>query len=266
MSSMQIHKQMLSRLKPGGVAAAMLLTLSCGAEAALITYDITGSTSVGGSPHSFTGVFVYDNAVPGSTVYRPGQTAPVQQGFTTTYTGAVQSLSITLDNGESVSGGTGAIYISNIQQAENGAQVPEGLSLQAFPSGVAGTINGLQIINIYLAFLSVPPNFTWDGLDLYFSGNSENMLEGNPGLLPTTIDPFLTGTNLPGNLLDVFTGGVFLGTNHAQTNTVNLVSSMSIHVASGTPTMGSNPVPEPATLGLLLGGMGLLGWARGRKA
>lgn len=80
------------------------------------------------------------------------------------------------------------MYTNNIQQAENGAQVPAGLSLQAYGSGVSGTINGQPISGMYLAFLPLPPSFSWDALDAYFDGNAEQLLQVNPALLPRNID------------------------------------------------------------------------------
>lgn len=224
------------------------------AQAALVTYDMTGSTSVGASAHAFTGSFTYDNSATGSTVYFAGGQ---QEGFKTTYAGAVKNLSITLDNGETVSAGAGAIDISNITQSENGAQVPQGLSLQAWTSGASGTINNLVVHNIYLAFLPMPVGMNWDALDAYYGTNAETFLKANPALLPSNIDPVLTGSALPGDLLTVFTNGLFLGTNNGLTNTLNTVTSMSLHVA---------PIPEPETYALMLAGLGLVGFAARRRA
>ena len=236
-------------------AALALVGFSAPAtHAAMVTYDIAGSTSVGGSTHAFTGSFTYDNSATGSTVYFSGGQ---QEGFRTTYTGAVSDLSILLNNGETVSAHTGSIWVNNITQAENGAQVPQGLSLQAWTAGASGTINGLSVFNIYLAFLPMQVGMNWDGLDDYFNGNAETMLKANPMLLPSAIDPALTGTTLPANVLDVFSNGLFLGTNHGLTNTVNTVSSMSLHVVA---------VPEPETYALMLAGLGLVGFAARRRA
>lgn len=214
-------KQILSTLALVAVAST--------SQAAIVSYDFAGYTNVGGITRSFTGIFEYDNAAPSHTVYFPG-TGPLQQGFRSSYAGGLRSLSITLNNGESVHGGVGSIDNNNIHEAPPGSQVPAGKSLQAWSSGVSGTINGLQITNIYLAFLPVPANFNWGPLDDYFHGPAETMLQLNPAILPTSIDPALTGTRNPANLLEVFNGGLFLGTNHALTNTVNTITSFSLHV------------------------------------
>ncbi len=183
----------------------------------------------------------------------------VQQGFTSRFAGAQQSLRIVLDNGEQVSAGTGLIQINNIQQAEAGAQVPAGLSLQSWQSSATGTINGLAVFNLYLAFLPVDPAFSWDPLDAYFGGNAETLLQGNPALLPASIDPGLTGTALPLQVLDRFTGGVFLGTNHGLTNTVNSAGNFAL--LSVVPV----PVPEPAPAALLALGLAMVALARTRQ-
>jgi PEP-CTERM motif len=222
------------------------LLLSPLAQATELTYDFTGRTWVGGTGHAYTGVFTFNDAVPASTVYQPGQTAPVQQGFQSSYVGAVHFLGITLDNGETVSASAGTLQVNNIQQAENGSQVPAGLSLQAWTGGADGTINGLRVFNLYLAFLPVTPAFSWDALDAHFDGNAEQLLQANPGLLPAGIDPLLTGTALPAVLTDTFSSGLFLGTNHGWTNTVNQVDSFTLRVAA--------PVPEPGSLALMLAG------------
>lgn len=228
--------------------AALLGTLlhSTGAQAAEQTYDFTGRTWVGGIGHAFTGVFVYEDGLAATTVYHSGQGGPVQQGFQSAYAGAVRHLGITLDNGEAVAADAGWLQLNNIQQAEAGAQVPAGLSLQAWTSGASGTINGLSVFNLYLAFLPVTPAFSWDALDAHLGGNAEQLLQANPGLLPAGIDPQLTGTALPAVLSDTFSSGLFLGTNHGLTNTVNQIDSFTLRVAA--------PVPEPGNLVLMLAG------------
>lgn len=239
--------------------AALLaaLLLSPLAHATELTYDFTGRTWVGGAGHSYTGVFTFNDDVPASTVYQPGQTAPVQQGFQSSYFGAVHFLGITLDNGETVSASAGTLQVNNIQQAENGAQVPAGLSLQAWTAGAHGTINGLSVFNLYLAFLPVTPAFSWDALDAHFGGNAEQLLSDDPSLLPAGIAPLLTGTGLPPLLTDTFVHGLFLGTNHGLTNTVNEVNSFKLRAAA--------PVPEPASLALMLvGGLALAAAVRRR--
>lgn len=225
--------------------ALLVMTTVTSVHAAEVSYIFHGITHIGGT-NSFTGTFVYDNAVSGSTVYYPG-TGPLQQGFSTVYTGAVKSLEITLDNGNQVISTGGDIVISNIQQAETGAQLPVGLGLLAWTGGTNGSINGNIMTNMYLAFDPVTPNYSWDALDTYLNGNAEKLLQSSPSLLPPKIDTQLTGTSLPLDLLSTFDSGVFLGTNHGLTNTVNYISSFTLA-----------PVPEPETYAMLLAGLGLM--------
>lgn len=206
-----------------------LLLLSVGAaRGEVVTYEFTGVANVGGPPLQFTGIFRYDNARVSSTVYYNGE-GPVQ-GFLSHYANATVELSITLDSGETVFGGPGTIDVSNIQQSEPGASLPAGSSLQAYTTGTTGTINGTPITFIYLGFLPVTPNFTWDGLDAYFDGNAESILGDNPGLLPPGIDPNLTGSALPPEILATFNAGVFLGTVHGSTTTLNGITSFHLAV------------------------------------
>ncbi len=206
------------------IACVTLAAAAATSQGVVVIYDFAGMTNVGGHARTFTGTFECDVSVASHTVYFPGNGAPVQQGFRSTYIGGMRSLSISLSSGETVYGGAGYIDNNNTQQAEPGSQVPLGLSLQAYSSGVSGTINGLPIWGMYLAFLPVTPNFSWDGLDNYFGGNAETMLQSNPSLLPGTIDPTLTGTAMPADLSAVFTDGLFLGTMHASTTTVNTIT------------------------------------------
>lgn len=240
-----------------GAALLALAGLAAPVQAADRTYDFKGFTHVGGSSHAFTGVFVLDTAAVGRTVYTPGDRGPVQQGFTTRYAGAVEQLSIRLDNGETVTALPGELQLNNIQQAEPGSQVPAGLSAQAWTGGASGTINGLSVFNLYLAFLPVSADgFSWDGLDGYFGDNAEQLLQEDPSRLPAGIDPRLTGTALPGDLLSVYSGGLFLGTNHGLTNTVNTITDITLRA----------PVPEPASAWMLAtGGLALLGLRRRRR-
>ncbi|MFO0962191.1 MAG: hypothetical protein U0625_04725 [Phycisphaerales bacterium] len=200
------------------------------AGATVVAYDFGGYSNIGGSTHAFTGYFEYETGTPHSTVYYSGQNTP-NQGFRTTYTGAVRALSIVLDNGESVSAGPGSIDFNNLQQSEPGASLPAGRSMQAYAGGAAGTINGNAITFLYLAFLPVEPNFNWDGLDAFFDGNAESILQSNPGALPPSIDPTLTGTQLTGDLITPFPDGLFLGTVHGVTTTVNTVNWFHLHTA-----------------------------------
>jgi hypothetical protein len=239
------------------LAVAVLLTPL--ARATEHTYTFTGLATVGardGGPpvHPYTGVFIIDDDMAASTVYRNNT---VMQGFTTTYQGAVRYLGITLNNGEQVQAWGGNLNVNNIQQAEPGTPVPQDFTVQAWTGGSSGTINGFNVFNMYLSFLPVTPNFAWDGLDAYFAGNAEKMLEDGSAVLPALIDPGLTGTALPENLATTFVNGLFLGTNHDLTNTVNPIYSF---------VETSAPVPEPTTLALILaGGWVVMGAARRKQ-
>ena len=245
-------------LSPSGCPALALLAsalLTNPTQASEHTYLFTGLATVGaadGGPpvHSFTGRLTYQDDLPGSTTYVNNA---VVQGFRTRYLGAVDYLGITLDNGEQVEALGGWLDINNIQQAETGAPVPTGLTLQVWTSGASGSINGLAITNLYLAFLPVAPAFSWDGLDTTLGGNAEQLLGDTPSLLPANIDPAMTGTAIPEVLPATFINGLFLGTNHGLTNTVNTVYSFSEQTA---------PVPEPPTAMLLALGTLSLGMAR----
>jgi len=222
------------------------------AHASEHTYAFTGLATVGardGGPpaHLFTGLVTYQDDLPGSTEYLDS----TAQGFRTSYSGAVSFLGIVLDNGERVEAHSGWLQVNNIQQAEIGSPVPAGLSMQVWTGGASGSINGLSVFNLYLAFLPVQPNFSWDGLDALFGGNAEQLLGANPGQLPATVDPLLTGTAIPEVLPDTFVNGLFLGTNHELTNTVNPVYTFKEVTAA---------VPEPATWALLLAGAVFMGW------
>jgi hypothetical protein len=213
-------------MNPILTTAALTITLAAGTvRASVITYNFAGVTNVGGVPRQFTGVFEYEDSVVAHTVYFPGDPAPVQQGFRSSYFNSIRRLSIVLDNGESVtSSPTGSIDVNNIQQAEPGAQVPFGLSVQAWAGPSTGTINGLEVRSLYLAFLPIEPDFRWDRLDDYFGGNAEAILQDDPGRLPIGIDPVLTGTTLNPSI-EALSSGLFLGTVHGSTTTVNMITS-----------------------------------------
>lgn len=221
------------------LALATLLAASAPALAEQVIYDFRGITNVGGVPRTFTGEFEYNDAVASSTTYTPGSGSSTIQGFRSTYSGAVTRLSIHLSNGESVLSLGGDIAVNNLIQAEAGAPLPEGLSMQAWTNSTAGSINGLQIRYMYLAFLPATPNFTWDGLDQLIGSNSETLLDENPSLLPSNVDTDLTGTPLVADLNPMFPNGLFLGTIHDLTTTVNTINYF------------ERRIPTPATAALL---------------
>ncbi|HLO42656.1 MAG TPA: hypothetical protein VK176_16655 [Phycisphaerales bacterium] len=218
------------------VASATLALIAPVVCASVTTYDFAGSTNVGGKTRQFTGVASYENSVSPHTVYFNGNTGPLQQGFRSSYFGSVIQLSISLQGGESVTTAAGGyVDVNNIQQAEPGSQVPDGLTAQIYAGPASGTINGIAISTLYLAFLPIQPSFSWDGLDSYLGGNAESMLQDNPGLLPSNIDPALTGTELDSNIA-LLAPSVFLGTIHhssqGTTTTVNSITSFELRVPS----------------------------------
>lgn len=221
---------MLNRIMSGLIGVAVGVATAHGA---IVTYDFTGYTYVGGHLRSFTGVFEYDDARPADTVYFNGQTIP-QQGFRSSYFNSIRQLSITLDDHESVNCGPGGyIDVNNMQQVEPGSQVPAGLTVQAWAGNSSGTINGQSIWYMYLAFLPVEPSFSWGPLDSFLGGNAESMLQANPGLLPRSIDPALTGTTLSPSI-STLSSSLFLGTIHTNsqgtTTTVNSITSFELRV------------------------------------
>lgn len=204
-------------------ALGMMLMAAGVGHAEVVRYVLTGTVGVGTTSHPFHGVFSYENQSPGSTVYLPGNGPGSLQGFVSIYPEVVREFWIELDNGDRVTAPQGQIDVNNIEQAEAGAPLPEGLTLQVYPSGTTGTIDGVVIRYMYLAFLPVPSNFSWDALDAYFNGNAEHILQNDPSALPADIDPSLTGSALPQELLTVFNGGVFLGTVYDTTTLVNTI-------------------------------------------
>lgn len=221
---------MLNRIIGGALGLAIGVAT---AECAIVTYDFTGYTSVGGHLRSFTGVFEYEDAAASHTVYFNGQTIP-QQGFRSTYANSIRRLSIALDDHESVTCTPGgSIDVNNMQQVEPGSQVPQGLTVQAWAGNSSGTINGQSIWYLYLAFLPMDPGFSWGPLDSFFGGNAESMLQANPGLLPPGIDPTLTGTRLSPSI-EMLSSSLFLGTIHTNsqgtTTTVNSITSFELRV------------------------------------
>lgn len=205
-------------------AIAFLLAAAAGiANAEVVRYNFTGLVGVGTSSHQFTGVFSYENTTVGTTVYANGSGPGSLEGFRSQYPGAIIEFWIETDEGNRVTCQQGRIDVNNIQQAEAGAPLPVGLSLQALPLTTTGSIDGVPIQSMYLAFLPVPANFSWDGLDDFFDGTAEDILQNNPSALPPDIDPTLTGSALPAELLAVFNGGLFLGTSYGGMTFVNTI-------------------------------------------
>lgn len=226
------------------ITCLTLLAAATTAQAEVVTYDFTGFTNVGGQTRQFTGVFEFENSIPSHTVFYNGSNGPLQQGFRSSYFSSVRKLSITLQNGEAVSTASGGyIDVNNIQQAEPGSQVPAGLTVQAYAGPASGTINGITISTLYLAFLPQTSNFSWDDLDSYFGGNAETLLQNNPGLLPASIDPSLTGTTLSPSI-EWLASSLFLGSIHSSpqgvTTTVNSITSFELR-----------PVPSPSAAVIL---------------
>lgn len=254
------------------------------AHAAPVAYDFSGSTGAYGTYQSYTGQAVIDLE---NTSYTTQYfLSTVQQGFRTTYQGGLQSLHIKLADGTMVDAGGGNIWVNNMQQAEPGAQVPQGLSVQMWGAGM------------YLAF--TPPSnnpFSWDPLDAAVGENAEKMLESQSkaqaleqqaaheewlrlrppgtvdpfpfptGTLDLTFDPVLTGTSLPTDLEVVFDGLVNLGTNVGLVNRFERLSSFALGVVPTEPEPlppANNTVPEPTTLALFTLA-GLAGWFNSRR-
>ncbi len=205
------------------VVLGIVLAAAGLARAEVVRYAFTGTVGVGTTSHPFHGIFSYENGAVGSTVYASGEGPGSLQGFRSVYPDVVREFWIELDNGDRVTCQQGRIEVNNIEQAEAGAPLPEGLTLQAYPDSTAGTIDGVVIRHMYLAFLPVVSNFSWDALDAYFNGNAEDILQNDPSALPADIDPVLTGSALPGELLTVFDGGLFLGTVYGTTTIVNTI-------------------------------------------
>ncbi|MEY2685106.1 MAG: hypothetical protein RJA09_2250 [Pseudomonadota bacterium] len=255
------------------------LIVCSAAHAVPVVYDFSGSTGAYGTYQSYTGQAVID--LENTTYTTQYFLSTVQQGFRTTYQGGLLSLQLKLADGNVVGGGGGNIWVNNIQQAESGAQVPQGLSVQMWGSGM------------YLAFTPPANNpFSWDPLDAEMSGNSEKLLESQSeaqaleqqaahaewlrlrppgtvdpypfptGTLDLTYDPLLTGTALPANLETVFAGLVNLGTNEGLVNRFERVDTFALGVLDPEPVPPlvptGNTVPEPNTPALL--GLGVLAW------
>jgi hypothetical protein len=259
------------------------LIVGSAAHAVPVAYDFSGSTGAYGTYQSYTGQAVIDlENTPYTTQYF---LSTVQQGFRTTYQGGLQSLHIKLADGTMVDAGGGNIWVNNMQQAESGAQVPQGLSVQMWGAGM------------YLAFTPPANNpFSWNPLDAAMGGNAEKMLEeqsqtqamdqlaahekwmrlgtfsgytADPfpfptGTLDLSFDPGLTGTALPMDLEVVFEGLVNLGTNVGLVNRFESVSSFALGVLPPEPAQGNpNTIPEPSTPVLL--GLGVLAWSGARR-
>lgn len=221
--------------------AAITLALPLVASAA--TYDFSGFghfwSNGAVSSQAYTGRLTFNDTA-STTVYMPGDFAPIQQGFVTTYENSITEFVIHLGDGTLLSGGSGTITVNNIDQAEPGAQVPVGLSMQIRVGGITG--NGFQNTAIF-SFLPVQSQFS-PALFEATTGLTIDELQQLPSLLQTSINPLTTGTAIPTDLPATFTSGV----------TFSLNSSSAIQLDS---ISLAQPVPEPSAalllpLGLLL--------------
>lgn len=219
-----------------------------------VVYDFGGHVTLGSGSFAYTGEWVLTpSAATWNTVFLSDQTP--QQGFRSTYSGATQSLQLRIDSGETVQAQGGDVWINNIAQAEAGAQVPQGLSMQAWTTGTTGTIGGVTLHGMYLAFLPVDYVDPWDTLNRL--GYVEDDLNANPSLLPGNIDPRLTRTAFfADNVHNQFDNGLFLGINFGVTN---LLVDVDWFVPRA-------PVPEPATAWLWAAGALVLATTRRRTA
>lgn len=220
------------------IAAGLLLAGA--AQAAPVSYDFTGYLNGFGS-ESYVGRFTYDLAVatPTTTFYDADW-----QGYMTVYSGAITELSITVGDDAVSLNAPGNLSVFNFHEAAYG--VSPGLDVLTFSinggnPGATGSINGTTITNLYLSF--------------YDTNGYIEPADGQPtGAVSPDIDPALTNTLVP----DLPYGGYFLGLNFGLTNTVNTITSFNLAPA--------NPVPEPETYALFLGGLALIAWRRRRKA
>jgi hypothetical protein len=236
-------------------ACATLLCLAAqasflpSAQAVQVTYDFSGRITTQVSPttstvHPYMGSFTYETSAAPYTVFTPGNVPPLQQGFSTIYAGAMVSLRIVLDNGNVVSSQGGNLQVYNIFQSEPGAQLGVGQGLLAGSGAMSGSIDGVPITDLYLSFYGIAADNNWDRLDTYFGGNAEQILTADPTLLPTDINPALTGTVLPTYVLTKFNADVFLGSNYAYSNAINTAENFVLRA-----------VPEPATGSMMLLGL-----------
>jgi hypothetical protein len=212
------------------------------------TYDFSGlgyfwaGSSV--VTKTYQGQITFDSSSP-SSIYSMGDSMPVQQGFITTYSNAVQLFDIQFNDGTHLSGRTGDIVVNNIQQAEAGAQVPLGKSLQIYLRNITG--NGFTNTATF-AFQAVPGQFSQADFEAV-TGVMMADLEAGQVLNPLT-DPFIIGTDIPHPMMATFTNGA----------TFRLNSSSSIQLDSFTPA-----VPEPKSMLLMLLGLPLILISRLRK-
>ncbi len=218
------------------LALAASLMLAGAAQAAPVSYAFTGILNGFGS-EAYVGRFTYDLAVatPTTTFYDA-----VWQGYMTVYTGAITELSITVGDDHVSLNAPGNLSVLNFHEADYG--VSPGLDVLTFSllgnnPGTTGSINGTTISNLYLSF--------------YDTNGYIDPADGQPtGAVSPDIDPAQTNTLVP----ELPYGGYFLGLNFGVTNTVNNINSFTL-----APT---NPVPEPETWAMFLGGLGLLAWRR----
>lgn len=220
------------------------------------TYEFTGSLNVNTQTFRYSGSFDLNEQAAGDTIYYPGETAPVQQGFSTVYFNAITNLRATVGNSTLTVLGGLPLLVENITQAEAGTQFPKGLSAYfRTPTFTGGVMNGFSA---YFSFLAVPAlsqPIQWSALDTLLGGNAEQMLQSGTVIDPT-VDPTLTGTQIPTDLAATFHQGVLLGVSQPGLTQVSYLDTLT----------QTAPVPEPHTYLMMLAGLLGVGVKARRKA